>query len=952
MKRLLLTAVFFLTFTAAFAQTTPTGTNTSPGCTITAGVITCGTQSLTPGTGSVTSVSVTTANGVSGSVATATTTPAISLTLGAITPSALTVSGASTFPRVSASLFNEVIGAGAGNATMTGDSNVIMGNLAGAALTSSREDVIIGFSAGQFTTTGSGAFPDLGQLTLIGSYAGQTNTIGVGNTCVGQKACTANSTGSNISAFGVHAGAGVLTNNWIAIGNFAAASASTSGAEIIAIGTQAAQYQQGSGGNSIWIGTNSGSGTVGDPNTGSLSVAVGQDTGKVLTSGGQHVLMGYQAGLALTTASSDVLLGYQAGKALTTGGPNVIAIGAGAGSLLTTAARVICLGGNSCDSLPVSSQNFFVAGASGNEKITDVFFGTGYANASPSAYTVHGSGGLGSNIAGGSVTYAGGQGTGTGNGGNAQFAVALPSGSSSTLNSLTNIANFAGATGHFLWNTDNTYDIGATGATRPRAGYFGTSVTIGAGSAITSSGAGGALGTNAFTSTTYAPLNSPTFTGTVTLPDASTATSTGLSGVVKLSLVGPQTNTIVGTTTTTASNALNNTSTGNITVGSTTGWPATGTLKTGGGNNTEFMSFSVVDATTLNITARGSYSSTNAVHAGTVTLSYAFSIDAASTSALPINSKWSDGTQQVNTGSTGDTSLFLGLNHNTGFYFSGGAPAFAVNGSQVFSVSASALTLPSGSSIALSGLNITSPNSAIMQLGLADGAVPIAQTLKVQSVVAGTAAANGTNWTLIGSLPTGTGTSGDIIFQTGVKTGSGTTQGTATTAMTIKGETQAIVTSALDSSTSAGGALQVAGGASVAKRLWIPAITASSGLQTAVLCQSSGGEMIADSVACLASSARFKNIRGSLSSDVVDKFMKLPIKIWAYKPEGIFKKGNWTRDRIGPVAEDVERLDPRLVEYDSEGQVRAYSTEQLLAYTIKVVQEQQVQIDYLRAKLH
>lgn len=45
------------------------------------------------GTGTVTSVSVTTANGVSGTVATATTTPAITLTLGAITPSAVQVSG-------------------------------------------------------------------------------------------------------------------------------------------------------------------------------------------------------------------------------------------------------------------------------------------------------------------------------------------------------------------------------------------------------------------------------------------------------------------------------------------------------------------------------------------------------------------------------------------------------------------------------------------------------------------------------------------------------------------------------------------------------------------------------------------------------------------------------------------------------------------------------------------
>lgn len=48
------------------------------------------------GSGTVTSVSVTTANGVSGSVATATTTPAITLTLGAITPTSvngLTITG-------------------------------------------------------------------------------------------------------------------------------------------------------------------------------------------------------------------------------------------------------------------------------------------------------------------------------------------------------------------------------------------------------------------------------------------------------------------------------------------------------------------------------------------------------------------------------------------------------------------------------------------------------------------------------------------------------------------------------------------------------------------------------------------------------------------------------------------------------------------------------------------
>ncbi len=35
------------------------------------------------------------------------------------------------------------------------------------------------------------------------------------------------------------------------------------------------------------------------------------------------------------------------------------------------------------------------------------------------------------------------------------------------------------SSGHFLAGTDNTYDIGASGATRPRTGYFGTSLVVG-----------------------------------------------------------------------------------------------------------------------------------------------------------------------------------------------------------------------------------------------------------------------------------------------------------------------------------------------------------------------------------------------------------------------------------------------------------------------------------------
>lgn len=79
-----------------------------------------------------------------------------------------------------------------------------------------------------------------------------------------------------------------------------------------------------------------------------------------------------------------------------------------------------------------------------------------------------------------------------------------------------------------------------------------------------------------------------------------------------------------------------------------------------------------------------------------------------------------------------------------------------------------------------------------LQLGALDAASPVAQTLSVQNVVGGTTATNGVNWTLIGSRSTGTGISGDIIFQTGLNPGSGTTQAAATTALTIKGESQAV----------------------------------------------------------------------------------------------------------------------------------------------------------------
>ena len=82
---------------------------------------------LGAGSGTVTSVSVVTANGVSGSVATATTTPAITLTLGAITPSSVAAVGTVTGSNLSGTntgdqtitLTGDVTGTGTGSFATT-----------------------------------------------------------------------------------------------------------------------------------------------------------------------------------------------------------------------------------------------------------------------------------------------------------------------------------------------------------------------------------------------------------------------------------------------------------------------------------------------------------------------------------------------------------------------------------------------------------------------------------------------------------------------------------------------------------------------------------------------------------------------------------------------------------------------------------------------------------------
>lgn len=71
---------------------------------------------------------------------------------------------------------------------------------------------------------------------------------------------------------------------------------------------------------------------------------------------------------------------------------------------------------------------------------------------------------------------------------------------------------------------------------------------------------------------------------------------------------------------------------------------------------------------------------------------------------------------------------------------------------------------------------ILSPAANTLHIGNSDAAAPDAQTLTVQSVVAGTSDTAGANFTIAGSKGTGTGIGGSIIFQTAAAGGSGSSQ--------------------------------------------------------------------------------------------------------------------------------------------------------------------------------
>lgn len=218
---------------------------------------------------------------------------------------------------------------------------------------------------------------------------------------------------------------------------------------------------------------------------------------------------------------------------------------------------------------------------------------------------------------------------------------------------------------------------------------------------------------------------------------------------------------------------------------------------------------------------------------------------------------------------------------------------------------------------------ITVTNNATWQFGRADLAAPVAQTFTMQSVVAGTSNTAGTNATFIGSRSTGTGVSGNLIFEVGRTGTTGSTQNTAYPLLT------------LNAGNATGATVQLGDGTNFTTYDSCTALTTGA---TGI-------------IACTGSAMRFKDIHGMISKDQAAVGLdKLNVGTWTYKPEYQTQFGG-PAEHVSLYADDVEKMDPRCVTYDETGKVHDYYDRCVIAYLVEDRQNMKAEIEDLKRRV-
>ena len=384
-----------------------------------------------------------------------------------------------------------VFGAGAGNHTMSGTDNILIGGKddgfanVGLSLTTGDENVFIGKGTGRLMAAaarnviiGSGAGSGTGAAGTVsdnvvigrgtGSALGLASGTASGNVLIGQGTGTTINASYNV-AIGYQAmGFSTGTGN-IAIG-FSALSATTSGINI-GIGDSVGQNITSGTGN-ILIGSIAGNGLLvgsqhntmigyqsGSLAEGNFNTFYGSQAG-VNNQANDNTFIGYLAGnsqhvgvdvnatrgtavgsKAFPTledgAHDNAGLGYFVGQTLTTGTQNTL-VGSEADVSVAATNNAIALGYKA-----IAGSNQFVVG-SDDAPISTIFFGNGRTNGTPQDITINATAAAGTDVAGADLTIISGTSTGTGIGGDVIIQTSPAGGAGTGVNSPLEVILFDG----------------------------------------------------------------------------------------------------------------------------------------------------------------------------------------------------------------------------------------------------------------------------------------------------------------------------------------------------------------------------------------------------------------------------------------------------------------------------------------------------------------------------
>ncbi|MBP9715221.1 MAG: tail fiber domain-containing protein [Candidatus Pacebacteria bacterium] len=339
----------------------------------------------------------------------------VSLSLGAGTPPSVLYSlffGGSAGSSATNASYSNFLGRNAGNGATNASNSNFLGDSAGYGATNADDSNFFGIQAGYQVTA-------VDDANFFGASAGYQATSAADSNFFGLHAGYLATNASSSNFFGTNAGSEATdATSSIFIGSSAGIQA-TSATYGVFLGAEAGGYANAAA-NSVFIGTGAGYVGFGGSNS-SNSVFLGNLAGwkaSGTSNAANSIFIGQNSGVNdavdNTTGGYSILLGPDTD---TGNFSNSIAMGRGA---TNTASNQLIFGSDDT-----------------NSSISSVFFGTGVTATSPVGVVINGSGASGTDIAGASLTFAGGKATGNAVGGSIVFQTSDAGASGATLQSLT-----------------------------------------------------------------------------------------------------------------------------------------------------------------------------------------------------------------------------------------------------------------------------------------------------------------------------------------------------------------------------------------------------------------------------------------------------------------------------------------------------------------------------------